>query len=92
MESYAATTSTVPSQVMNLRGAPYTGGVLLAWNQATSPVSTTPVTDYIIGYKLSTSSIYKTYSDGSSTIPNTRVEPLISGNTYDFRVAARSKK
>ncbi len=92
MESYAATTITVPSQVTNLRWVPYTWGVLLAWSQATSPSSTTPVTDYIIGYKLSTAKSYKLYSDGASTTPNTRVEPLISGNSYDFRVAAKNKK
>lgn len=92
MESYAATTSTVPPQVTNLRGLALTWSVFLAWNPVSSSSSYPRVTDYVIVYKLSTKNSYKIFRDGVGTGAYTRVEPLISGKTYDFRVAAKNKK
>ncbi len=50
---------------------------------------TSPITDYIIEYKLSSSSTWKTFNDGVSTNLTATVNGLVAGK-YNFRVSAKN--
>ncbi len=47
-----------------------------------------PITDYVIEYKLSTDSTWTTFSDGTSTSTNAIVTGLSNNTAYNFRVYA----
>jgi hypothetical protein len=59
--------------------------VPLSW--VASVQNGTPVTDYLVQYKLSTASTWTMFSDGVSTTTSTIVTGLTNGLSYDFRVS-----
>ncbi len=61
----------------------------LEWQPPTS-AETSPVTDYAIQYKRSTSSTWKTVSDGVNTNTTFTFLRPSAGVTFDFRVRART--
>jgi len=77
---------TAPSGVVGIGGA---SKVVLNW---TAPAVNAggPVVDYVIQYRLSTSSVWVTVADGISTATTTTVTRLSTGRDYVFRVAAKN--
>jgi tripartite motif-containing protein 71 len=79
---------TVPGPPRSLAIYSVTGSsASLSW-QAPSSTGNSPVTDYIIQYKLSSSGTWQTFNDGVSTSLNASVPGLSQASSYDFRVAA----
>lgn len=67
-------------------GVAGTEKVILSWD--TPDTGGSSITDYVIEYKLSSSSTWLTYSDGVSTSTSVTVTGLMGGSRYDFRVTA----
>jgi len=78
---------TVPDAPTSLTPTLGNTQVSLSW---TAPVNNggLSLTDYLIEYKISTSSTWGTFNDGVSTTTSTIVTPLTNGTSYDFRVSA----
>jgi len=59
----------------------------LSWD---TPLSSgaSPITDYLVEYKLNSDSDWSEFSDGVSTNTNTNITGLINGKTYDIRIYA----
>jgi hypothetical protein len=79
-----ATPNDAPSSLVATRG---NAQVALSW---TAPVDNggSPITDYLIEYKASSSGSWLTFSDGTSTATAATVTSLTNGTSYDFRVSA----
>ncbi|MGH9910429.1 MAG: DUF2341 domain-containing protein, partial [Nitrososphaerales archaeon] len=75
-----------PSAISNLSAISGDSEVVLIWSAP--PDGGSPITDYIIEFKQSTSSIFSVFSDGISTSTTTTVTGLSNGISYDFRVSA----
>jgi len=76
-----------PGLVTNLAATPSSASVGLTW---TAPISNggSSITDYLIEYKLSASSTWTTFADGTSTTVSTTVTGLSGITDYDFRISA----
>jgi hypothetical protein len=87
--SNAITPATVPGAPTNLAATVQDSSIDLSW---TAPASNggTPITDYVIEYKLSSGGTWATFSDGVSTSPFVTVTSLSNDNSYDFRVVAKN--
>jgi titin len=81
---YAPTTATVP---LGLLLAPGSGQVRLTWNAPASD-GHTPVTDYSVQYKASSSGSWIPFLDGVTGATYALIPGLANGSSYDFRVAA----
>ena len=63
--------------------------VVLTW---TAPVNggTTAIDDYVVDYKLTSTSTWSTFADGTSVLTTATVTGLTAGASYDFRVSAHN--
>jgi streptogramin lyase len=61
--------------------------VNLQWQQPASSGHSL-ITDYIVQYKENNSNTWQAFNDGISTTTSTTINSLVTGNTYNFRVAA----
>lgn len=77
---------TEPSAPTSLNAVGENGQVALTWSAPSDGGS--PITDYIIEYKLSSSGTWLTFSDGTSTSTSATVTGLTNNSAYDFRVKA----
>ncbi|MFM2077617.1 MAG: hypothetical protein RJA49_1507 [Actinomycetota bacterium] len=59
------------------------------WTAPASPLW--PVTDYIVQYSLAAPVAWKTFADGVSSVPNTRITGLTPGKAFIVRVFAKNK-
>jgi len=80
---------TLASAPSDLVATPASGHVGLEW-QASS--SNSPITDYVVEYKLHSSSTWSTFADGYGPGTTTDVTGLTNGSAYDFRVSAENAK
>jgi len=85
----ADSTPAAPTVPRNLVATPGSTQAGLDWDAPTSN-GTQAITDYRVQYKLSTDSVWITFTDGVSTTTATTVTGLTNGQNYDFRVAAQS--
>ena len=78
---------TAPGAPTLLTLTPNNGQVALSW---TAPGNTggLALSDYVIDYKPTLSSIWSTYADGVSTSTTFTIIGLTNGTSYDFRVSA----
>lgn len=75
-----------PSQVGTVTPTPSDGQVALSWSAPANNGAS--ITDYIVQYKLSSSSTWITFSDGTSATTSATVTGLTNDSAYDFQVAA----
>lgn len=73
-----------PEAVTNLAATPGNAQVDLSWTAAASNDS--PITDYVVEYKLASSGTWLTFADGTSATAAATVTGLTNGSLYDFRV------
>ena len=64
------------------------GGNQITFSWAVPNDGNSPISDYIVEYKLTTGSSWTTYNDGVSTVPSATVSGLTNATSYDFRVSA----
>ncbi|OJX65648.1 MAG: hypothetical protein BGO95_02000 [Micrococcales bacterium 73-13] len=62
--------------------------VALSWT-APAP-GDSPITDYIVEFRLVGAPSWSTFLDGTGTTPSATVTGLVNGSAYEFRVAAES--
>lgn len=78
----------VPSQVTGLTVTGVNKQALLSW---TAPASAdSPITDYLIEYKLHADLTWSTFHHSVSTSSKVIVNTLTNGSSYDFRVSAEN--
>lgn len=80
--------ATVPYAPTNLAATVGDGSISLSWAIPSSDGGS-PITDYIIEYKLSSSGTWVVFNDGVSTNLTAVVTSLSNDNAYDFRVSAK---
>jgi subtilisin family serine protease len=82
-------TQTIPGAPTGLVAVPGSLRATLVW---ATPADTgnTPITDYLVQYRLTGSSTWRTFADGTSTAAGAVVSGLTNGSTYAFRVCARN--
>lgn len=85
--SVSATPATVPGAPTSLAASGTGTSRTLTWT-APSATGGSAITDYVVGYKLSTEATWTTFTDGVSASTGASVTGLTSGASYDFRVAA----
>jgi len=73
-----------PEAVTDLAATPGNAQVALSWTAAASNDS--PITDYVVEYKLASSGTWLTFADGTSAAATATVTGLTNGSLYDFRV------
>ena len=81
--------ATTPDTVTNLSTTRGNSQVKLIWN-APSSDGGSPITDYIVQYKLTVDSTWQTFADGVNDNTSVTVTGLDSNTSYDFRVAAKN--
>jgi hypothetical protein len=79
----------VPAAPTGLIATPDAGQVSLSWTSGSVGIA---ITDYVIEYKLSSDSVWTTFSDGTSTSTSTIVTGLANNSSYDFRVSATNSQ
>ncbi len=77
----------VPLQPLNLAVSIDDQSVDLSWSPPSSDGGS-PITDYLVEYRLSSGGVWATFSDGVSTNSTTTVTGLTNDTSYDFRVSA----
>jgi len=84
------TVQLTPTAPRTLTATPNTRSVSLAW---VVPVKANAgsVTDYIVQYRLQGATTWITFRDGTSTARKATITGLASGQTYEFRVAAKNR-
>ena len=87
--SSAVVPAGLPSEPLGVSGSGTGGTVSLSWNLPDSDGGT-PITDYIVEYRVGTSGTWATFADGVSTVTSATVTGLIAGNGYEFRVTAKN--
>lgn len=81
-------TPTAPAQIGLVTPTPGDGEVALTWTAPADGGS--PITDYVVQYKLSSSGTWLTFTDGVSATTGAVVTGLTNASAYDFRVAAKN--
>jgi large repetitive protein len=84
-----AAAAAVPGAPQNLAGVRGDRKVSLTWAAPASDGGS-PITDYVVQYKLSTAATYSTLADGVSTATTATVTYLTNGLLYNFRVRAKN--
>ncbi len=79
----------VPGAPTSLTPTPSNTAVSLSWT-APADDGGSPLTDYVVQYKLASSGFYLTFADGVSTSTSAIVTGLANGSSYNFRVAAKN--
>jgi titin len=87
--SSTAKPRTVPGAPTALAATPYHSTVALTWAAPTS-TGGSPITDYVVQYRRTTSSTWLTFNDGVSTTRSAKVTGLVDRVSYAFRVAAKN--
>ena len=87
--STTAKPRTVPGVPTALAATPYHSTVALTWAAPTSN-GASPITDYVVQYRRTTSTTWLTFKDAVSTTPGAKVTGLVDGVAYSFRVAAKN--
>jgi hypothetical protein len=77
----------VPLKPLNLAVSIGDQEVDLSWSAPASDGGS-PLTDYVIEYRLTSGGVWAVFSDGISTIASTTVTGLTNDTSYDFRVSA----
>ncbi len=77
----------VPDEPVNLAVTIGDQNVSLSWSQPFSDGGS-PISDYVIEYKLTSGGVWSVLGDGVSTSTTAIVSGLSNDNSYDFRVSA----
>lgn len=77
----------LPPAPTNLSGSASNAQVSLTWS-APLVLAQTPITDYLIQYRVNGDSNWTPFTDGTSTAASATVTGLTNGTAYQFRVAA----
>ena len=85
---YSPPTPVVPEQVFNLYAAPGDGQAYLGWQLDDNGGS--PITDYLVEYKLTSSGTWSVFSHSAQTLTDITVTGLTNGQSYDFRVSGQN--
>jgi alpha-tubulin suppressor-like RCC1 family protein len=80
---------TAPARPVDVVGVPGNGRVILSWDLPSSNGGS-PITDYVIQYRLAGTQTWTPWRDGQSTGRQARVTGLTNGTVYQFRVAAKN--
>jgi alpha-tubulin suppressor-like RCC1 family protein len=82
-------TATAPSAPRALVAKPANASVALTW---TAPASTggAAITDYVVQFRQTGSSTWRTFADGVRTTRTAVVTRLVNGRGYQFRVSAKN--
>ncbi len=89
---YASVTVVLSSAPGTPTGLDATAGnakVRLEWY---APAGTIPISDYIVQYKATSATQWRTFNDGTSLDTTATVTRLTNGISYDFQVAARNSE
>ena len=86
--SAAVTPRTTPLAPAKPTGVPGNKKVTLKWVAPANGGS--PITDYVIQYRLTTTATWSTFADPVSTAVTAVVTPLLNGKAYVFRIAAKN--
>ncbi|MFM2078973.1 MAG: hypothetical protein RJA49_2863, partial [Actinomycetota bacterium] len=87
--STTATPRTVPGAPTALAATAYHSTVALTWAAPTA-TGASPITDYVVQYRRTTSTTWLTFKDAVSTTRAAKVTGLVDGVAYSFRVAAKN--
>jgi uncharacterized repeat protein (TIGR02543 family) len=87
--SAAVTPAGVPLSPSSITGAGTGGSTTIEWIVPTSDGGS-PITDYVIEYRVASSGTWTTFSDGTSTATSATITGLTAGNAYEFRVSAKN--
>jgi uncharacterized repeat protein (TIGR02543 family) len=87
--SAAVTPAGVPLSPSSITGAGTGGSTTIEWIVPTSDGGS-PITDYVIEYRVASSGTWTTFSDGTSTATSATITGLSAGNAYEFRVSAKN--
>jgi len=79
--------ATIPDAPTGVTAIAGNSQVILSWNAPTN-FGGSPVTDYIIEYKLSTASTWSIFSDGISVSTTSTVTGLTNNSSYDFKISS----
>ncbi|MFA6417090.1 MAG: fibronectin type III domain-containing protein, partial [Patescibacteria group bacterium] len=87
--SNSITPASAPNAPTNLAVIIQNSSVDLSWS---APVFNggSPITDYVVEYKLTSGGVWSVFNDGIGTTPATTVTSLSNDNSYDFRVSAKN--
>jgi len=87
--SNSVTPASIPDAPTNLAATVQDSSIDLTWSV---PVSNggSPITDYIVEYKLTNGGVWSVFADGVSTTPAATVTSLSNDNSYDFRIIAKN--
>ncbi len=78
---------TIPGRPTTLASTAASSQISLTWAAPASDGGS-PITDYVVEYKLSTDSSWTIFADGVSTSTSATVVGLANSSSYDFRVSA----
>jgi len=87
--SVAVTPAGVPLSPSSITGAGTGGSTTINWTAPTSDGGS-PITDYVIEYRVTGSATWTTFTDGISTATSATVTGLTAGSAYEFRVSAKN--
>jgi hypothetical protein len=85
--SITESTDAVPDAPISLTGTPGNAQVTLYWTAPTNDGGT-PITNYLVEFKLDTSATWTAFSHAPSAATTIVVTGLTNGSFYDFRVSA----
>ena len=85
--SITESTDAVPDAPISLTGTPGNAQVTLYWTAPTNDGGT-PITNYLVEFKLDASVTWTAFSHAPSTATTIVVTGLTNGSLYDFRVSA----
>jgi uncharacterized repeat protein (TIGR02543 family) len=87
--SAAVTPAGVPLSPSSITGSGTGGSTTINWTAPTSDGGS-PITDYVIEFRVTGSATWTTFTDGTSTATSATVTGLTAGSAYEFRVSAKN--
>lgn len=80
-----------PGPVGGLTAVGGSGQVILQWAEP-ADTGNSPITDYLVQYRLAGATTWTTYAHSVRTVPNITVNGLSPGTGYEFQVAPKNVK
>jgi uncharacterized repeat protein (TIGR02543 family) len=89
LSSSAVVPAGLPSEPLGVTASGTGGAATVLWNVPDDDGGS-PITDYVVEFRVATSGTWTTFSDGVSIATTATVTGLAAGSSYEFRVYARN--